>query len=109
MTQPVTDHFELTRVGQGESLQKNGNAALDLDRITLDDLLWALAQHSHDGTDALADPDGPPSLVSTGSGGALPPDPTYYYRVSYVDRWGLETGASDEATITTGASIDPPV
>lgn len=107
--QPFTDHFGLTRVGQGESVTKNGNAALDLDRITIDDLIWALAQHSHTGTDALADPTGPPTLTSAGSGGSLPPDTTYYYRVSYLDKWGLETAASDEATITTGTSIDPPV
>ena len=107
--QPFTDHFGLTRVGQGESISKNGNAALDLDRVTIDDLLWALSQHSHGGSTALADPTGPPTLTSAGSGGSLPPDTTYYYRVSYLDKWGLETAASDEASITTGTSLDPPV
>lgn len=108
MTQPVTDHFGFTRVGQGESISKNGNAALDTDRVTMDDLMWALSQHSHDGTVALADPDAPPTLSTNGSGGGLPPDTTYYYRISYLDHWGLETAASDEATITTGSVIAAP-
>lgn len=105
---PDTDYFGLTRVGEGESLSKNGFAALDLDRVTIDDILHALTEHSHDAAPRLADPAGSPSVTTTASGGTLPPGTTLYYRVSYLDKWGLETTASTEVAITTPGALGSP-
>lgn len=106
---PDTDHFGLTRVGEGEQLSKNGFAAFDIDRVTIDDLLYALSEHSHDGSDRLPDPAGSPALIPVTTGGSLPPDTTLYYRVSFLDKWGLETAGSSESAVTTATAIAPPV
>jgi hypothetical protein len=102
-----TEHYGFTRVGEGESLSKNGYALTDGDVTTLDDFLYALENHSHTMTPRLEDPVGAPILALT-TGGALPPDATFYYQVSYVDQWGLETAASLEAEVTTPPSVVPP-
>lgn len=108
MTTPLTTHFGLTRVGEGEPLSKNGWAALDLDRVKLDDLLQALVSHRHTGEDPLGDPTDAPGLNAVPTGGHLSADTTFYYRVSFVDKYGLETGAGPEESITTPAAISPP-
>lgn len=105
-----TPNFGLSRVGAGETLSKDGYKPLDADRITLDAILHALELHTHDGTARLADPpDGvePDVTVST-VGGQLPADTTFYYAVSLLDRWGLETAVSTEAEVTTpsGLTVD---
>lgn len=105
---PDTDHFGLTRVGEGEQLSKNGFAALDLDRVTLDDLLHALSQHTHSAEPRLANPAGAPSLIGRPTGGTLPPNTTLYYRIAYIDKWGLETAGSSEASITTSGALPSP-
>jgi hypothetical protein len=103
---PETDNFGLTRVGAGESLAKNGYAALDLDRITEDLLHHAHEMHTHDGSPRLGNPSTGPTLSAAADGGQLTADTTYYYVVSYLDKWGLETAMSPEASLTTGAQID---
>lgn len=105
---PDTDHFGFTRIGEGETMSKNGFAALDLDRVTLDDVLHALSQHNHDATPRLNNPTGAPSLVAQTSGGALPPGVTLYYRISYLDKWGLETAASSESAVSTSGTLSAP-
>lgn len=103
-----TDHFGFTRVGGGEALSKNGYAALDLDRIKLDDLLWAIFNHKHNGDPALGGPSDPAVLTASTTGGTIPGSATLYYRCSFVDVHGLETYASQEASITTTPVIDAP-
>lgn len=105
---PETEHYGLTRVGRGESLSKNGYAALDLDRVALDQLLWALTNHSHEGADRLTGPTVGPVLTPENSGGTLPADTTFYYRFAWCDRYGLETAASPEVSVTTPAGIPTP-
>lgn len=105
---PETEHFGLTRIGQGENWAKNGFAFSDLDRMTLDQLLHALANHDHSGTERLAGPEIVPSLTPQSTGGTLPSDTTFYYRIAYCDRWGLETEASDEVAVTTAPGIVAP-
>jgi hypothetical protein len=105
---PDTDHFGLTRVGEGEQLSKNGFAALDLDRVTVDDMLYALSLHTHSAEPRLASPAGAPALIGRPTGGTLPPNVTLYYRISYLDKWGLETAGSSEASITTSGAINSP-
>lgn len=99
-----TPTFGFTRVGQGETLAKNGYAALDGDRTMLDALLRSLHQHTHTGsTERLPDPQYAPVLSATqGDQTAfLPGGQTYFYKYSYVDIWGLETAASPEQMIQT--------
>lgn len=105
---PETQNFGLTRVAQGEQFSKNGFAFSDRDVQTLDALLHALANHIHDGDDRLRGPEFEPDLVAMDSGGTLPSDTTFYYRVSFLDRWGLETEASDEVAVTTSEGVDAP-
>ena len=105
---PETNHFGLTRIGETDSMSKNGWAALDSDRIRLDDLLQAAIVHTHDGTPALGDPSDPPTLVVEPSGGELPAASSFYYRVSFVDEHNLETAASPEEVATTDDPIAEP-
>lgn len=105
---PDTTHFRLTRIGDGEGLDKNGWATLDADRIKIDDVLWALSNHKHTGEPALGNPSDEPTLDLVTTGGHLQASTTYYYRIAYIDRWGLESGASPEASLTTADPIDDP-
>lgn len=98
---PTTPNFGLTRIGSGETFDKNGWAFTDHDRLAIDALLQALATHSHSGTPALSAPTDPPNLTVATSGGELPPATDYFYRVSYIDARGLETAAGPEGSTTT--------
>jgi hypothetical protein len=107
-TFPETPNFGLTRVGEGESLSKNSYTALDGDRLTLDDLISALAQHNHSGTARLGNPATGPTLTAEDTGGQLPGGVTYYYSYSYLDTWGLESAVSPEVEVTTADFIEVP-
>lgn len=108
MSTPDTVNFGLTRIGPGEGLQKDGHKALDADRVTLDALLKANQQHTHDGEERLADPVGAPTAVASPTDGTLPGNVTYYYSISYLDEWGLETAASPEVQVTTQSMVNAP-
>lgn len=105
---PPTPHFGYTRIGDGEGFDKNGWAFGDADRVKIDAVQWALVNHRHTGTPALGDPSAGPTLAALTTGGHLAPDTTYYYRIAFVDKWGLETAASPEESITTPAAIEAP-
>lgn len=96
-----TANFGMTTVGEGEDLSKNGYAFGTTDRTTLDDLLEAMVNHDHDAAPRLADPAAEPTLSVSTSGGVLPANTTLYYKIAYLDRWGLETAGGPEASITT--------
>jgi len=111
MTESVTtptSHFGLTRINAGEAFSKDGWAFSDADRVRLDDLLYALANHQHTGEPPLGDPTDPCTFVAVSTGGHLPAATTFYYRASFIDRFGLETAASPEASVTTPNPIGPP-
>lgn len=102
MTLEATENFGFTRVGQGETLSKNGFAALDGDRTMLDSLLLAIFNHRHEGGERLADPaSAPTATVQTDSDGMIGADRTYFYKYAYIDANGLETAPSPEVEITT--------
>jgi hypothetical protein len=107
-TTPETGHFGLTRIAAGEQFSKNGYAFSDLDRVTLDKILYAAISHSHDGSLRLADPTLAPGLSATPLGGTLPAGTTFYYRVSLADKYGLETAASIESSVTTPPPLPAP-
>lgn len=103
-----TTHFGFTRVGSGENLSKNAYAATDLDKVVLDNLMYAALTHTHSGSPALGDPTDPPTMAISHTDGALPSSTTLYYRVSFLDVYGLETAASPEGSVQTPDPIDTP-
>ena len=105
---PVTDYFGFTRIGPGEAISKNGWAALDADRVTLGKLLNAAFNRSFTGVPALGDPTDGPALALNATGGNLPAGTTLYYKIAFVDEYGLESAASPEASISTDAPIVAP-
>jgi hypothetical protein len=78
-----------------------GSALTDHDKALIDAVLSAIELHDHTGGTRLSDPSGPPVGVMETTGGSLPAGATYYYRLSYVDKFGLETAATVEAAFTT--------
>lgn len=108
MATESTKFFGFTRIGAGESISKDSYAATDADVVTQDSLLYAALTHTHDGEPALGDPTDDPALVVHNTGGTLPSGTALYYRVSFVDQYGLETAASPEGATSTPDPIDPP-
>lgn len=98
-----TPNFGLTRIAQGETIAKDGFKALDGDRLTVDALLRALEFHTHDAAPRLPDPpeDVELAFTASASGGQLPAGVTFYYCVSLLDRWGLETAVCAEGEAIT--------
>jgi len=89
------------------SLTLGGNLS-DHDKQLIDRVLAALELHDHSGGTKLADPSTTPTGVLSTSGGHLPAGTTYYYRVSYIDQFGLETAATEEIAFTTPLPLDVP-
>lgn len=95
---PSTSRFGLTL---GDNLS-------DHDKTLVDSVLAAFELHDHSGGTQLPDPSGPATGVMYLNGGSLPAGVTYYYRVAYVDRYGLETAASAEVSFTTPQPVANP-
>lgn len=77
------------------------------DRLLIDRVLSALEAHSHSGGSRLADPSAAPALTLDTANGILDAN-TYYYTVTYVDQFGLETAMSTEASVTTASAVSRP-
>lgn len=95
---------------QPGSLSDDGQKYTGDDRLLLDRLLAAIENHDHsdpDSTDPSPTPE-PVGLSLTSGSGALEAGKTYFYRVSFVDRQGTETPASDEASIDTPDRLTAP-
>lgn len=105
-----TKRFQLNKFGgaDGGSVSDDGYKFSDRDRDTLDAILAAYEAHNHSGGDRLTDPGAAPTLSLLKEGGALPGGRTYYYRVAFMDAYGLETAASAEALIATPPQVQPP-
>lgn len=86
--------------GEG-SLSDDGYKFTGRDRRVLDRILASLEQHNHSGGERLEMPAQGPTLELFETGGDLRAGQTLHYRVSYVDRHGLETAASDEVAVAT--------
>jgi hypothetical protein len=113
-----TARFGLEKFGgpYGGAITDSGGKYSTGDRDVIDRLLSAFESHDHSADPATAAPledpsDSPTATVAT-TGGGLAGGTTYYYKVSYLDQFGLETAASDEVAATTGdvpTVTDPPV
>lgn len=78
------------------------------DKQVIDTVLAALETHDHKGGSRVLDPTAAPTGVLSLVDGRLAAGVTYYYRHSYVDRYGLETAASAEVAFTTPGPISAP-
>ncbi len=79
-----------------------------VDHAVIDAVLAALETHDHTGGKRVVGPVGVPSLLQSPNNGSLPGSTTFYYRYSFVDRYGFETAACGEVGITTPEIITPP-
>lgn len=105
----TTSRFHLEKFGgaEGGAITDNGGKFSTVDRDTLDLLLYAFERHDHSAdptATALADPSDAPTGSMATTGGTLPGASNYYYVVSYLDEFGLETAASDELALATAAA-----
>ncbi len=104
-----TTRFNLATFGaDGGSIADDGYKFSAADRRTMDAVLAALEGHDHTPVAALADPSGPPDATLELNAGTMPAGQTYTYRVSFVDRHGLETAASDETEVATPDPVPEP-
>lgn len=90
------------------SLSEQGGKFTNADRLLIDRVLSALEYHDHGGGERLGDPTGSPSASLQPGGGTLPGGVTYYYKVSYIDQYGLETAASGEASVVMPSPVAIP-
>ena len=92
----------------GGQISDAGYKFSNQDRGIIDAFLAALEAHSHEGGTPLADPVGTPSVTLDINAGLLAAGLTLYYRVAFVDAYGLETAASSEVSVQTPLPIDEP-
>ena len=106
----TTKRFGLDKFGgaEGGNLSDDAFKFSTRDRDVIDAVLAAFEGHDHSGGDRLTDPDAAPTLATLTTGGALAGGRTYYYRVSLIDQYGLETAASPEAAIATPGPVAAP-
>lgn len=106
----LTSRFGLHKFGGGigGAITDDGSAFTAIDPDVIDAILHAFETHNHQGGARLGDPSTAPSLSLATTGGALAANTTYYYRVSFIDEFGLETAASDEVWQSTPGTVDKP-
>lgn len=107
---PLTSRFGLHKYGGGlgGSLTDDGQAFSARDPDIVDAILKAFENHIHDGGARLGDPSEAPSLSLATTGGSLAANTTYYYVVSFIDQFGLETVCSSEVFASTPGTVDKP-
>lgn len=105
-----TDHYDLSTLSVGDSLQLDSYKYSTRDRQTIDRLLYQGAvAHVHDGSTGLLEaPDLGPSLVLDDTQGVIPAGTRVYYKYTYVDVYGNETAASPEAYVETAQPVAAP-
>lgn len=106
----LTTNYALHYFGGGVpgAITDDGSAFTAKDPVVLDKLIKALAGHAHIAESRLDDPSEAPAVALATTGGGLAAGTTFYYVVSWVDRFGLETAASAEISVTTQGALDKP-
>lgn len=107
----ATQHFGLENFGAEGRISDKGYKFTNKDRQILDSLLYTLFNHDHRAVgslDAIPNPTAYPVLTTSTSGGSLPPDTDFYYRISFVDASGNESVASASSYVRTDPKIAAP-
>lgn len=106
----LTPRFGLTHFGVNADggLSDDGYKFTDRDRLVIDRILGAFENHNHVGGERLQDPGDAEPTLELLPDGELPSGVTFFYRVSYLDRYGLETAAGPEVSIEMPGSVLPP-
>ena len=105
-----TNFFSLKKFNSEGRLSDDNYKFTDRDRSTIDSLLWTLVNHDHRETSSegtLAGPSEPTLTVDT-TGGNLSSGTSYYYKLSFVDASGNETGASNAIIANTADPVASP-
>lgn len=105
-----TDHYDLIKLGAGESLATDSYKFTNADRDTIDSILYQAATlHRHTGTTAT---NNAPTQALDGTldqlGGSLAPGTQYWWVYTYTDSYGNETSASPVETLTTDSQVAIP-
>lgn len=111
MSNSQTPNYGLDYFGSGVpgTITADGGKFTLADRQFLDLFLHAVALHDHNSPQPQSpDPSGTPGLSLDATGGQLPGGLNVYYRVAYVDTFGLETAASAEAVVATPSPLAAP-
>lgn len=105
-----TDRYGLSYFGGAVpgNITEDGNKFTLFDPQLLDRLLGAMEDHDHSGGEQLLDPADAPTAALSEVGGHLPPGRTFFYAITFLDRFGLETVPSDAVDVITPAPVRPP-
>jgi len=107
MTTTITNNFGF--IGVHDAVPSTNDWACTYwNWLAVDEILYGLVSHQHNGSVALQSPTGTLVLSSASSGGYLPAATTYYIAVTYVDDVLKETAASTVVEVSTGAGISTP-
>lgn len=109
MSDDFTDHYQLQRLSSND-LSTNSYKFTEEDRDKVDALLYIGAEnHHHTGQDPVDNSPlvGPGLTVVTGTG-YIPVSTRVYYKITFIDRNGIETASSPESFIDTPSGISIP-
>ena len=97
----LTPRFGFNHFGSGEpgSISDDGLKYTGYDRLLLDQLLSQIERHDHRKHPRAEAAIPAPSATLSNVGGSLEGGYTYYYKVSVVDQWGVESVASDQVEV----------
>lgn len=108
-----TQHYGLNKFGAEGRLSDEGYKFTLRDRDLIDVLFHTLNNHDHGPVETNMALEGPPpsvylDLTLATTGGVLPAGRDYYYKFSYLDTNGNETGASSAVLISTPNPLPAP-
>ncbi len=104
-----TEHYGFNKIGPGSgSLSDDGSKFTELDRDTIDTLIYNSYVHTHDGSNAETLPDLDPATLVELAGGSLPAGTPVYYTYTIVAPSGLETEGATVVSATTPTAVASP-
>lgn len=106
-----TSRYQLMKLGQGDALSDDSYKFTSADRELMDLLLWyGVEGHHHNGGGATSTnaPEEAPVVQLVSSSGNLPAGKRVFYKYTYVDVLGSETGPSPEVFVDTPAQVSAP-
>lgn len=106
-----TDHYGWIKLLAGEAFSTNDYQFVQADRESQDRLVHQGAEnHVHTGAaPAFTTPGAASTLTLSTTGGFIPAGTRVYYKSTFVDASGNETGGSPEAYVDTAAAVSSPL